>query len=234
MAKLVFTTDVPRSRSINALRNSLSTALGYRVLKVRPDRVRRRVPLHFRQGMCKIQQLRRFIEAGVPTLGFSEAAGDAVRWIEEGHTVVCRTLTRASEGRGIVLATTVEELQQSPLYTQYFPKKHEYRVQVFNGKVIDIQEKRKKRGFEGERESKVRNLANGYVFCRDNVNPPEGMADAALTAVNCLGYTFGAVDVAYNVKRNEFKVLEVNALPGMEGTTLVKYTNAVLEWKNGN
>lgn len=232
MTKLVFTTDVPRSRSINALRNSLSTALGYRVLKVHPDRVRRRKPLHFRQGMCKIQQLQRFVEAGVPTLEFSQAAGDAVRWIEEGNTVVCRTLTRSSEGRGIVLATTVEAIRQSPLYTKYFPKKHEYRVQVFDGKVIDIQEKRKKRGFEGDRESKVRNVANGYVFCRDNVNPPEGMVAAALTAVNCLGYKFGAVDVAYNVKRNEFKVLEVNALPGMEGTTLVKYTNAVLEWKN--
>jgi glutathione synthase/RimK-type ligase-like ATP-grasp enzyme len=165
---------------------------------------------------------------------FSEALGDAIQWLEEGSTVVCRQLTRASEGRGIVLATTVEELQQSPLYTKYFPKKHEYRVQVFNGKVIDIQEKRKKRGFEGERESKVRNVANGYVFCREDVNPPEGMADAALTAVNCLDYQFGAVDIAYNVKRNEFKVLEVNALPGMEGTTLVKYTNAVLEWKNGS
>jgi len=149
-------------------------------------------------------------------------------WIRDGSTVMCRTLLRASEGRGIVVAETEEQLVNAPLYTRYVPKKEEYRVHVLNGQVIDVQQKKKRRGFEDERNTKVRNLANGYVFCRDGITEPQNLRSVAIRATAALGYNLGAVDIAYNVKKDLLVVLEVNANPGMQGQTLENYANAIL------
>ncbi|WP_212636674.1 hypothetical protein, partial [Salmonella enterica] len=83
----------------------------------------------------------------------------------------------------------------APLYVEYIPKKAEYRYHVFNGQVIDVQQKKKKRGFESERDTRVRNVHNGYVYCRGDITPPSGAADLAVRAVQALGYQYGAVDI---------------------------------------
>lgn len=151
-------------------------------------------------------------------------------WLKGGlygglkNAVVCRTLTRANSGRGIVLATKPNEVVSAPLYTRYKPKTEEYRVHVSaRFGVVDVQEKRKKNGAENTEANKyVRSHDNGWVFCRDGVNAPTSVKEAAEQAVNALGLDFGAVDIGYHPDVG-IAVYEVNTAPGIEGQTLHNY-----------
>lgn len=229
---------VPNNRGSAAARdlaNALSQKLGYKVWRCSPQTVGRRIPFKLTSGTDKLTQLTKFKENNVGTLEFTIDRAVAVTWLPT-TPVVCRTLLRGSEGRGIVVAETQDQLVVAPLYTRYFKKKTEYRVHVFNGRVIDVQEKRKRK-MEGEQvnaaDTRIRNLANGYVFCRENIAEPDGLRDLAVRATAALGYSLGAVDVAFNQHRNQLAVLEVNSNPGLQGTTLENYSNAIIEWYKG-
>jgi hypothetical protein len=151
-------------------------------------------------------------------------------WLEEGHVVVCRALVNSHSGRGITIVRPGEPLPEVPLYVQYKKKRHEYRVHVFRGQVIDFTQKKKVRDFNGERNNLVRNLANGWIFAREGVTLSDGVADLAIRATATLSLDFGAADIIWNEHEQKAYVLEVNTAPGLEGTTLVKYAHAIKRW----
>lgn len=153
----------------------------------------------------------------------------AKQWASDGHTVVCRTLLNASSGRGITLAEGVtEDIVDAPLYTRYKKKKDEYRVHVFDGEVIDIQRKMRKADVPDDQVNwKVRNLDGGFIFGRNDIEPPEGIEDLAIDCIKYIRLDFGAVDIIYNENDDKCYLLEVNTAPGLEGTTLEKYREAV-------
>jgi glutathione synthase/RimK-type ligase-like ATP-grasp enzyme len=227
MSKLVLVPHNMGSRSAKELANALSHKLGYKVYRVMPRSVRGRSSFVLKGGTDKLTQLNKFNQHNVECPEFTASRDTAATWITEGAVVVCRTLLRSSEGRGIVVAETVEQLVRAPLYTKYVPKKAEYRVHVLDGEVIGVQMKKKRRGFEDERNTKIRNLANGYVFCREGIVEPPALRDLAVKATAALGYRLGAVDIAHNVKKERLVVLEVNACPGMAGTTLEEYSDCI-------
>jgi glutathione synthase/RimK-type ligase-like ATP-grasp enzyme len=229
-AKLVVVPVKMGSKGAKALAATLSEKVGHKVFRVKPDRVRGRVAFRLRAGTDKLTQFTKFKEANVSCPDFTTDRDTAAGWIRDGSIVVCRTLLRSSEGRGIVVAEAEDQLVAAPLYTRYVKKKKEFRVHVLNGNVIDVQEKRKKREFNYERDTRIRNLANGYVFCRDSLHRVQALDDLALAACRALGYTLGAVDVGWNERNNHYFVLEVNATPGMEGTTLQNYANEIVNW----
>ena len=147
----------------------------------------------------------------------------------DAKTVFARTMVNSTGGKGIIeFQPETMDPPHAPLYTEYIPKKAEYRFHVFNGKVIDVQQKKKKRGVE-ERNTRVRNVNNGYVYCRDDIVIPDGAADLAVRATEACGYQYGAVDVIYNEKRNQCYVLEVNSRPGLMGSTIEAYVKAIKE-----
>ncbi len=225
--KLVLVPNNMGSRGAKALADTLSKKLGYKVWRVTPEKVRGRKTFQLKPGTPKDVQLNQFANNGVNCPEFTSDINVAHGWIADGDAVMCRTLLRASEGRGIVVAEQIEDLVPARLYTRYVKKKAEFRVHVLNGEVIDVQAKRKRRDFGGDRDTKVRNLANGYVFCRDGIVEPAGLRDVAINATRAVGYDLGAVDIAYNERSNRLVVLEVNANPGMQGTTLEKYAEAI-------
>lgn len=151
-------------------------------------------------------------------------------WIKDCW-IVCRTLLRASGGRGIVLAKTQGELVKAPLYVKYKRKDKEFRVHIFKDKVIDVAEK-KRRQLENRPENYnpyIRNYEYGWVYCRDNVTLPEDVKLLAVNAVTALQLDFGAVDIIYNSKHNKAYVLEINTAPGLQGQTLINYAKAILD-----
>jgi hypothetical protein len=180
------------------------------------------------RSLNKVEQFERFHSAGVSCPLFctspSECGSLGTR------TVFARTLINSTNGRGIVEVNLDDErdIPNAPLYTAYVPKRTEYRVHTFGGKVIDIQEKRKRREHDGDRNTRVRNINNGYVYCRDGLSPPDGIADLAIRATAVCGYQYGAVDIIYNEKRKQCYVLEVNSRPGLSGTTLDSYCEAII------
>lgn len=219
------------SKFVKTLRDGLEDQYKVRVFRRKtPKRLPNgRVREHFAitvNPLDKIQQFTRFNTNGISAPRFALSSNDA-RQIES-KTLFARTIVNGTNGRGIVeFERTDEVYPRAPLYTEYIPKKAEYRFHVFNGEVIDVQQKKKKREFERDRDTRIRNLNNGYIYCRDNVTPPDGSAELAVQAVAALGYRYGAVDLIYNEKRNMCYVLEVNSRPGLMGTTLDKYVSAI-------
>lgn len=152
---------------------------------------------------------------------------EAERWINDGHMVVARHLTRAHSGRGITLHTA-SPLPDVPLYTQYVKKKDEYRVHLT--RRGDVQVDRKARRIAHDTPNwQIRNHANGFVYAEQEVgDTPVPIIEAAEAMFECSGYDFGAVDVLWNEKQGKAYVCEVNAAPGLENQrTLEFYANAM-------
>lgn len=140
--------------------------------------------------------------------------------------VVCRTVLAGHSGEGIVIANGRDELVQAPLYTQYKKKQDEYRIHVGRTQgqtsIISIQKKARRNDHQ-DPNWQVRNLANGFVYTRNDVNPPESVVDSAVRALLCTRLDFGAVDVIYNQREDRSYVLEINSAPGVTGTTTEDY-----------
>ena len=171
--------------------------------------------------------------AGVSVPPFTTSLADAQAWLADDKIVFARTLTRASSGRGIVIMEPDHPDNHStsaPLYTMYIKKKHEYRVHVVAGRVIDSQRKGLREELRGRQDVdfRVRNLSNGFVFVRnDGHQIPEEVTSLALRAVTTMGLDFGAVDIIWNERERQAYVLEINTAPGLSGTTLTNYAQAL-------
>lgn len=185
-------------------------------------------------GQNKLLAFREFQKQGIPTPDWTTDRKEAENWLRNEGIVLARTLLNSHSGNGIVLATKSAELASAPLYVLYKRKKKEFRIHVFMGKVIDIQQKRLANGAKEEENYNqyIRSHANGWIFARENITEPKDLRSLAIKAVSALGLDFGAVDIIYNEKENKCFCLEVNSAPGLEGQTLVSYTNAIKEYIN--
>ena len=183
-------------------------------------------------------------EAGVSIPEYTTDEAVAQRWYLDGDDVVGRRFLQGHSGAGIVLTdplsypvseggTDVVKMREIygtiPLYVKYVKKSKEYRVHVFNGNVIDVQQKRKRRELNNEEiDYQIRNHANGWVFCRDDISHPNhSILSESVATVHALGLDLGAVDVIWNEHYQRAYVLEVNTAPGLEGMTLDIYKNAI-------
>jgi hypothetical protein len=115
------------------------------------------------------------------------------------------------------------------LYLHHYIHKDEYRVHIFKGEVLDVQKKKRKLGFTGS-SSGIRNHSSGWIYARTDVAIPDMLCPIAIQAVELLGLDFGAVDIGHKINDNKFFVFEVNTAPGLEGSTLDKYTKAIYNY----
>lgn len=173
----------------------------------------------------KIKTFEVFNEKQVPTVPFTTSKEVAQDWLSKEKVVLART-AHGHSGSGITVVTPDSVLPDAAFYTAYVKKKKEFRVHVFNGKVIDVVQKRKSSKHEAP-DPFIRSHKNGWVFCREGIEEPAGLRDIALLAVNALTLDFGAVDIIWNAKKNQCYALEVNTAPGIEGTTLEGYANEI-------
>lgn len=180
----------------------------------------------------KLDTFRMLYQAGISIPEFTTDRGQAQAWLNDGVTVLSRHALNTSGGRGIVVLDPAagDAADSAPMYVKYIKKMNEYRVHVFNGQVIDITEKKRRRDFDGQRDTHIRNVANGYVFVREDVRPHASVGPLAISAVQALGLDFGAVDIIWNSRRQQAYVLEINTAPGVEGTTVERYANAIEEY----
>ena len=179
----------------------------------------------------KLQALHVMDAQGVSVPDYTTDYEVAHQWIQEGTKVVGRHMLRGNSGAGIVIYDGTQVMASAPLYTKYIPKTHEYRVHVVQGRVIDTQRKMRNRDVPDDQVNwAIRNHSNGFIFGREGVHLADVARDQSLAAVAALQLDFGAVDLIYNEHRNRYYVLEVNTAPGLEGTTLDKYTQAFLNY----
>lgn len=178
----------------------------------------------------KIETFKALSRAGVPTLEWTQDRNVALNWIDDGDVVYCRSTVTSSQGKGISVVGMDDQLPHVPLYTRGFIKTHEYRVHVAFGEVIDFSKKRKRNDIECSQY--IKNSSNGWVFCRDGVTLPDVVKQAAIKAVAALGLDFGALDVLYKESTNTVRIAEINTAPGIEATTLTRYSEAFKKYIN--
>lgn len=175
----------------------------------------------------KLETFKR-LQGHCPIPTWTEDAHEALEWLDRGMSVVVRHKLNGHSGEGIEIVHGIEEglPGRAPLYTQYMKKQQEYRIHVFQGKVIFQQRKARKKDIPDDQINwQIRNHGNGFIFAHEGVDvAPEGQF-AAINAVNGLGLDFGAVDLIWHPNTG-FTVLEVNTACGLEGKTLEVYVQA--------
>lgn len=152
---------------------------------------------------------------------------EAAAWfVRDNSVVVERHVLNGHSGAGMRLVKNALDLQDAPLYTKYIPKRDEFRVHLFDGEVIDVQQKKLKLDHQGPVNHQIRNLEGGYIYAREDIQVPQCVLDAAKAIFDRTGLDFGAVDVIYNAYADRAYVLEINTAPGLTGTTLDLYVAA--------
>lgn len=179
----------------------------------------------------KLLTFQKFKEAGVKHPEWTTDFDEAASW---NSPVLARTTLVGKGGEGCYYFESLFDLEHVEwnhppiiMYTKYFKKKEEYRVHVVDGKIIDYVMKKKREGVKPNYQ--IRNADNGWVFCREGIALPKDVSEQAIRAVAALGLAFGAVDVGYNVAKQEACVFEVNTAPGIQGSTVDSYVKAFKE-----
>lgn len=171
------------------------------------------------------------------SIGFTTQNSVAYAWQRAGHTVVARTITNGSEGAGIRIIKPTDPMVHAPLYSLYQPKEREYRVNVVNGQVIKVQRKLRSRSLPPPVDGTfyVRNTANGFLF-NTVTEYPTDVATQAINACAHFNLDFGGVDVIYKEARlaadGRAYVVEINSAPGIEGSTVTAYAEALTALAN--
>lgn len=130
-------------------------------------------------------------------------------------------------GNDIVLCLQKKDIPEAQrlgctYFTQYIPKTREYRVHVYEGQVIKTSEK-KLTDPKLCKDPWIWNYDEGYTYMSVKEKPVPTVRASAIAAVECLGLTFGAVDVIVG-DDNKAYVLEVNTAPGLQtDTSLAAY-----------
>lgn len=190
-------------------------------------------PRNVATAINKLTALTVMRSAGVSVPDFTTDIAVAREWIEGTFKVVCRKLLSAHSGRGASIASTSEEVVPAPLYTKFIRKTKEFRVHVFNGRVIDYVQKKAR----SERDELpgynryIRSYNNGWIMSRTDITVSEPVKAEAIKAVAALGLDFGAVDIVLQDKKGVLTpfVLEVNTAIGLEGQTVTSYANAIVQ-----
>ena len=230
---LLCTKSTKGSVSLKLLAQALSNKLGYKVLRTQKVSTKR-LSYKYGHSVDKLTQYQWFKDQGLSALEFTQDYNTAFQWFNEEKTIVGRTLLNSSCGKGIIIwdGKTDDQFDDSrccKVYTVYKKKKREFRVHVFKDTVISVVEKRKKKDWADQRDTKVRNLANGYIFCQEVTNEPAGLRELALKAAKVSPSDFRGVDIGYNEKNDDLFIIEVNSAPGITGTNIVKYVQGITQ-----
>jgi len=155
------------------------------------------------------------------------------------HTILARK-NHCKGGRGIQVVSNPDEIPYADFYTVFIDKQWEGRAHVFQGKILDIVEKRPLT--VDAINSVAWNKKQGFKFFHELSITSEQVKTAkelSARAVNIFQLDFGVVDIILD--HGQFYILEVNTAPGVsiprtieayvEGLTQI-YNSKIEEIKN--
>ena len=228
-----------RNSRIHRMRTKLIINWGNSGLRLPPDGLGRQhrilnATYAVNNAANKLRTLQILSRVGVSVPEFTVSGATAQEWLDSEKTVVERHCLTGNSGDGVRIVSSGGTLLDAPLYTKYIKKNQEFRVHIVSGVVTDVQRKARRASVPDDQINwQVRNLAGGFVFVREGVNPHQDVLNQATRAVQALSLDFGAVDVIWNEHEQRAYVLEVNTAAGLEGTTLEKYVSAFNRIRSG-
>jgi hypothetical protein len=181
----------------------------------------------------KLSTVMRLQDEGVKTVDWTRDPMEVYCWLNEGHTVYARTTLQGHSGSGIEVLTGGVVIPGAKLYTKAITgKRREWRIHVCNGKVILIQKKKRRSGYNDNDDysNDIRNVHTGWIYSvNDTEECPDSVISSAIDSVLALGLDFGGVDIIS--QRDDHWVLEVNTAVGLSGeSTLNAYVEALKEY----
>lgn len=154
--------------------------------------------------------------------------------LQGGFPVLGRNMNH-TQGRDIQICfqradvvRTMNSATPPDFFTRYIPTDREFRVHVFDGKVLKISEKVLTEP-EKFQSPWIRNFENGYTFRNIRTVLPvvlQRIEFVSILAVQALGLHFGAADVVLS-DAGEVVVLEVNTGPSLADNSLRAYVVAI-------
>jgi len=174
-----------------------------------------------------------FFERYPGNRGFAVPATTAIEvaslWSLQGFTVVVRHKVTGHSGEGIEIVEPGGLMPWALLYTKYQKKTDEYRVHFVNNRVIKFARKGRKMDVPDEEVNwQVRNLEGGFIYALAKLEDmPEPVSDACANFIYNTKLHFGAIDVLYHRPSDAAYILEVNTAPGLSGSTIEAYAEAL-------
>lgn len=186
--------------------------------------------LHYGEAVDKITQYEYFKTNAIPHPEWSINHEDAQKWLDDGFSVVCREKIKSCTGDGVFMVHPGGELVEAKVYCKYQKKKREFRVNLFQHKVVNIREKKRKAGSTGC--TNVWNNSNGYftTHVQQSIQDEDILRKLAEQASMVSNSDFIGVDVLWNKFYNRYMVLEVNSGPSIEGSSVKEYADAIQQW----
>lgn len=208
--KLRIVTKQNNSDSCKLLADVLSTKLGYKVY--RSSKIASfTIGLQYGDPRDKLYQYKWMTAHGIPTVEYTTNQEEAKKW-NTTHKILARRYLNGHDGSGIILLDVnfEGEWPTAKVFTKYKEKTHEYRVTIFQDKVLTVLEKRRKSGYVS---APIRSTINGYILCKSNVKEPPGIRELAQKLCYANRSDIKGVDICYNSNNNEMFVLETNSAP---------------------
>lgn len=112
-------------------------------------------------------------------------------------------------------------------YTKFVVTDQEFRVHVFNGKVIKIMRKVPR---VNDPNLQIRTSRHGWGYTRVGLGNYKMGQHIAVEAVKALGLTFGGVDLGLNKETGEYTVFEVNTAPSLNSLSLEIYAEELINY----
>ena len=172
----------------------------------------------------KLRMLNLMKEAGIDTLNFTNNPDEVDGLRDEAGGFYVR------DKSGVVRYDTVFNPFTDLYVSQPIEnKRREYRVQVFNGKIMGIYEKVPNEMAENpESEAEIPKLFKSFTCKFKRCDPSVSRVDQnaqelCVRAVHSLGLLFGGVDLIMS-KGKKFTVCEVNSAPGLNSNNVEKWT----------
>lgn len=148
-------------------------------------------------GICKdkVETFQALKKAGVPCPDFVTRKQNVPKHWEQ---IVIRETVDGARAEGLDYRLQGEEIPNGALFTEYFPHKYEYRIVVFNGKVV------------GRYRKQVRN----GEWCFQLMHPQgfEEVDKDCVKAAQAIGIDYVGFDVLEN-KEGKCIILEANSAP---------------------
>lgn len=216
-------TTQDKSSSCKLLADTLTTKLGYKVW--RGGSIKSHA-IHVQYGdpRTKDWQYKWMKDRELPGPDYTFDKAQVALWLNEGETVIARSLINGQDGDGITVLENTVAIPDAKVYTKYFKTKAEYRVMLFQDKVMQIYEKRRKVGFTS---TILKTTGNGYVLCASNVKPPKGIKELAQKFIYMNRSDIKGIDIAVDKKGNML-VLEVNSAPELGPIMADIFANTII------
>lgn len=184
----------------------------------------------------KLTMLQTLLAAGVATLDFSNDVTDLDAFKDrEGNVYIRNRL-------GVVrYGNDYNESRDLYFSRPIRFKRREYRVHVFNGKVLGAYEKVPLVSATAEDQNATASTNRPKLFKSDTCKfvrcdlTSEGARVNAsaqalcIQSVQALGLVFGGVDLARD-KHGNFSIIEVNSAPGLNGLNVERWVEAIKEY----